>query len=468
MTDYRIFVSHSHHDNDFCRRVVDYIKHGLPGADVFFDERELIGGDEWMRRIQHEVIDRPMFVVILSPNSVESSWVREETNLALSEAMKHRERRIIPVRYQDCDVTRLAALLLNRQIIDCASPDESTGLRQLVDALRRSSSPELAFTHASGPGEAQHLATQVHTAYSTRNWEETIRLGRVALQLQGNERNGDILGEVGIALIESGNVDEGSRKLDAALIVQATRADFWQARARLLCKDPNRIDDAIASWESALGLTRDVAQKLEILGEMFEAVAPTKRSTDALKIADEMIRLSPNSAEGWTYRGQELARFGRSEEAIAANDRALALNPDDARLWRENGQLLLAIGKLDQAIAAYDRALALNPNDEAGWSAKARALTALSKYEDAIAAADLALALAPQDTGMWVAKGDALRAMGRYDEALGVYDRALAVAPNDARAVMAKGTTLAQLGRGPTSGRCVTLLCACCPRIYRF
>src|SRR5690242_15887224 len=102
MISQQIFLSHSHLDNDFCQRVVEHIKRSLPDADIFYDERTIIGGDPWMRRLQHEVIARPIFIVILSPNSVESEWVREETNLALSEAMKHRERRIIPIRYREC------------------------------------------------------------------------------------------------------------------------------------------------------------------------------------------------------------------------------------------------------------------------------------------------------------------------------------------------------------------------------
>ncbi len=413
MANYRIFLSHSHRDNDFCRRVVEHIQHALPDTDVFYDEHTIIGGDEWMRRVQREVIERPIFIVILSPNSVESEWVREETNLALSEAVIRRERRIIPIRYQECDVVLLAALLLNRQIVDCVSQDESTGLRQLVDAIQRCSSPERPPIVEQTLHRAYELSTQIHIAYRDERWEDVIRLGRVALQLQGNECDGDTLGEVGIALIRHGNIDEGRCTLDAALQIQALRPDFWLARARMLSQHGEQVDAALASLDAALVVTQDVAGKVAILQEELALLTRASRRVESLTVIDEMLRLTPHNATLWTSRADALARLGRTHEALAA----------------------------------YDRALALNPNDEVSWSARARALIVLGEFEDAVAATHRALALVPHDTSMWLTKAEALCAMGKYDEALAIYDRALAVAPRDMNALLAKGNALAHLQR---------------------
>ncbi len=447
MANYRIFLSHSHRDNDFCRRVVDHIKHALPDTDIFYDEHTIIGGDEWMRRVQREVLERPIFIVILSPHSVESEWVREETNLVLSEAVKRRERRIIPIRYQECDVTLLAALLLNRQIVDCASQDESTGLRQLVDAIHCSSSPERPPIVEQTLQCAYELSAQIHIAYRDERWDDVMRLGRVALQLQGNECDGDTLGEVGIALIRHGNIDEGKRSLDAALQIQALRPDFWLARARLLSQNDEHVDEAIASLDAALVVTRDVAGKVAILQEELAILTRASRAVESIAVIDETLRLTPHNATLWTLKGDALARLGRTHEAIAAYERALTSDPQDARTWREIAHLLLSVQRADEALAAYDRALALNPNDEANWSARARALIVQGEFEAAIAATHRALALVPHDTSIWLTKAEALCAMGKYDEALAIYDRVLAVAPRDMQALLAKGNALAHLRR---------------------
>ena len=83
----RIFVSHSHFDNAICRQLVTDLRAAFPGTHVFFDETELHAGDEWLDRIQHEVVAAPIFIVILSPHSVVAKWVKTETNLVLNLAM---------------------------------------------------------------------------------------------------------------------------------------------------------------------------------------------------------------------------------------------------------------------------------------------------------------------------------------------------------------------------------------------
>jgi hypothetical protein len=112
-----IFISHASSDNAFCHKLFDFLKHELPNSDIFYDDNELTAGDEWIRRIQHEVLKRPLFIVVLSPRSVVAEWVREETNLALSRSIIDKgKRRIIPIKIANCDVDLLAPLLTTRQI----------------------------------------------------------------------------------------------------------------------------------------------------------------------------------------------------------------------------------------------------------------------------------------------------------------------------------------------------------------
>ena len=131
-----IFVSHSHHDNDFCRRLVASVRRHFPSADIFYDESELEGGDDFVRRIPRELMNRPIFIVVISDRSVASPWVREETNVALRKAVTDLNRRVIPILYREGDMDLINPLLRNRQIIDCAYRDESLGFGELVLLLR--------------------------------------------------------------------------------------------------------------------------------------------------------------------------------------------------------------------------------------------------------------------------------------------------------------------------------------------
>jgi formylglycine-generating enzyme required for sulfatase activity len=76
----RVFVSHSHSDNEFCRRLVADLR--AAGADVWYDEHNL-GWGELRREIERQMPTRPYFVVILSPDAVQSDWVNREIDGAL-------------------------------------------------------------------------------------------------------------------------------------------------------------------------------------------------------------------------------------------------------------------------------------------------------------------------------------------------------------------------------------------------
>jgi hypothetical protein len=83
--DKRIFVSHSHEDSTFCHRLVGDLRHALGEHKdtVWLDESGgLHGGDVWWRDICDNIRVRPVFIVVVSPDSMASNWVRDEINLA--------------------------------------------------------------------------------------------------------------------------------------------------------------------------------------------------------------------------------------------------------------------------------------------------------------------------------------------------------------------------------------------------
>ena len=122
----------------FCRRLTLFIRQHIPTADVFYDESQLMAGDDWVQLIPRQVVDRHIFIVVLSTHSVEANWVREETQIALREAMNNPGRSVIPVLYQDCDIDRLSPLLKSRQLVICTQGRELAGFASIVKALSTS------------------------------------------------------------------------------------------------------------------------------------------------------------------------------------------------------------------------------------------------------------------------------------------------------------------------------------------
>lgn len=77
----KIFISHASADDAFVKR----LREALEGANlpVWVDSRVLTGGDELLADVKKAIKRARQFLVVLGPNSVNSSWVRREVQLAL-------------------------------------------------------------------------------------------------------------------------------------------------------------------------------------------------------------------------------------------------------------------------------------------------------------------------------------------------------------------------------------------------
>jgi TIR domain len=124
-----IFVSHSAKDNEFGERLVSDLQRAIGDADaVWYDVSGLQGGDEWWDKIVEELTISDIFIIVLSPDSVVSHWVRRELNTAINEG-----KRIIPVLYQPCQVR---ADLKTIQMISFLPPkDYETAFDELLTTL---------------------------------------------------------------------------------------------------------------------------------------------------------------------------------------------------------------------------------------------------------------------------------------------------------------------------------------------
>ncbi len=84
---HRIFISHSHIDNEFGTRLAQDLRRVLGDESaVWYDvPGGLHGRDTWWEKILEELTARKVLIVVLSPEAVLSPWVRDEINLAWSQ-----------------------------------------------------------------------------------------------------------------------------------------------------------------------------------------------------------------------------------------------------------------------------------------------------------------------------------------------------------------------------------------------
>ena len=109
-----VFLSHSSADRAFANRIAEILRrHGIA---VWFSQTDIIGAQQWHDQIGNALKRCDWFVLLLSPNSVRSDWVKRELLFALNE---HRyAERIIPVLIEPCDHDQLSWTLSSLQFVD--------------------------------------------------------------------------------------------------------------------------------------------------------------------------------------------------------------------------------------------------------------------------------------------------------------------------------------------------------------
>jgi len=121
----RIFLSHSHKDNDWCSAFVDELKRY--GVDVWYDKQSLYVGAKWLQTIETELEGRDTFLVVLTPNSWASDWVRDEIALALAQ-----HKRIVSILHQ---TTQVSGFITTYQMLDVIGLSSVEAAKSVAAAL---------------------------------------------------------------------------------------------------------------------------------------------------------------------------------------------------------------------------------------------------------------------------------------------------------------------------------------------
>lgn len=129
--DFSVFVSHSSADAAVASRLAMGLE--ALGYRSWYDEWELHGGDSIIDRIQKALSACDVLLVLLSPRSVASEWVKRELNTGLMRELGGHSVVVIPVLIADCEIP---ALLQERAYIDLRNNFED-GFLKLHRSLRQ-------------------------------------------------------------------------------------------------------------------------------------------------------------------------------------------------------------------------------------------------------------------------------------------------------------------------------------------
>lgn len=138
----KVFISYAHTDQVFVERLArDLRKEAI--IDAWLDKWEIILGNRITDRLEEALSNASVFVSVLSPDGVNSSWCKDERSTWLtlqnekqkcaSQQSLTPNRRLIPVLYRDCKIPPLLRSFLHVSINEQNYED---GFRQLVQGIK--------------------------------------------------------------------------------------------------------------------------------------------------------------------------------------------------------------------------------------------------------------------------------------------------------------------------------------------
>lgn len=124
-----IFISYSRRDQEFVTRLASDLDAHISG--VWFDQSAIQAGEKWHDEILEGIHDCKAFILVLSPDTIESRYVREEVNKALELG-----KTIFPVIYRPAKWTgEFESLVRDIQTLDLRSGSYTDNFQKLVDGL---------------------------------------------------------------------------------------------------------------------------------------------------------------------------------------------------------------------------------------------------------------------------------------------------------------------------------------------
>ena len=124
-----IFISYSRRDQEFVTRLASDLNERV--AFVWFDRSTIQPGQKWHEEIMEGIQECKAFILVLSPDALQSRYVREEVNRALELG-----KTIFPVIYRPANWTDKFEMLVKEvQTLDLRSGSYTDNFQKLVDGL---------------------------------------------------------------------------------------------------------------------------------------------------------------------------------------------------------------------------------------------------------------------------------------------------------------------------------------------
>jgi tetratricopeptide (TPR) repeat protein len=242
------------------------------------------------------------------------------------------------------------------------------------------------------------------------------------------ERNSECwlaYGNLGVALLQKGHVDEAIADYEKALEI---KPDYPEAHSNLgtAFLQKGRVDEAIAQCQKALAIKSDYAGAHANLGN---ALLQKGEVDEAMVHYRKVLEIKPHFFEAYNNLGTALLQKGELSEAIVHFQKALEIKPDYADAQSNLGNAFLQEGQVEEAIAHFQMALRIEPNFSQVQYNLGNAFIKKGRLDEAIGHYQKALEIDPAYAEAHGNLGSAFLKQGQVEEAIAHYKKALGMKP---------------------------------------
>ena len=485
-----IFVSYSRQDKALVAPLVAALE--AEGWSVWWDP-EITPGEEFDSLISRELERARALVVVWTPGSVDSRWVRGEARDAADRGV------LVPVRFQNAKLPIDFRAVHTTDLDQWGEDRQGPAFRGLSKALEaKLGAPKKSATGASNKHKAPEVSICVlpfanmsgdpeQEYFSDGITEDVITdLGKVsalsivsrnmAFSFKGAKGGVSEIGrqtKANYVLVGSVRKAGARVRITAQLVNAATEAQVWGERYDRDLNDIFALQDEISkAIVAALKLTllpeekraleqrattNVQAYKFYLMARQFSVMGNERHQEVIVRLCQRAVELDPSYAAPWATMAiaqwDMHRRSACEEDGREAANHAIRLDPKLADAHAALGAVHQGAGRYEEALKACEAALRLDPQSYEGNRVAGMCSLALHRFDDGVryfeaAAASIeaefmAASFAAQ---LYVAKGDYAGAREAAKHALARIEKVIAAEPDHGRALGYGAGLLAILG----------------------
>jgi len=494
-----VFISYARTDKTRVAPLVAAIE--AKGWSVWWDPA-ITPGQQFDDQIEAEINAASAVLVIWTPTSVASRWVRGEAREAAERGI------LVPVRFDQArlpmDVRAIHTTDIDGWGEDAESPQAQEVLRALATMIVRAQAAKsasagvpaapqkqsvticvLPFANMSGDQEQEYfsdgITEDIITDLSKVSALAVISRNSAFMYKGKHVDLPKVARELKASHVLEGSVRKagGRLRITAQLIDGVANNHIWAERYDRDTTDIFAIQDEIsAAIVKALKLSLLPEEKKAIerrgtdnaeahdLYLMARQAYITGQEADVrgaqaiIRLAARATEIDPTYVQAWALVAIGHAKMrsiqgGNSQDGMAAVERALALDPSLAEAHAVKAQFLIQDGHADAAAKEVATALALDPESYEVNRSAARLNYQLHNHADAVRFYEKAARLMEADinsaamlASCYTALGNVAGAMRAAQQALERAERVLAREPNNSSVIAYSAYALAALGQG--------------------